>query len=360
MNANSDRRIFLGWDQPIVASAVDHLIADRDVGPGRPLDLTDVLIVVPTRQAGRRLREALAKWSAAQGTAVIMARTVTPAFFLRNKTVTDVKEVPSTVAAGVWAKLLMEADLTEYPDLFPAELPDRDYGWALRTGSTLARLRYTLADAGLKISDVPGEAEDQLDEPERWMNMGTLEDMYLAELANMGFTDPVVAEINRAKSPVLPEGVKYVVVAAVPAPTPLMLEALKALEKISVQMDVLVHADEKSKDWFDDWGQPDPVKWCKAPIHIPEFQKCVRLAADPQAQASLVSEIIAEHATDIGPNDIAIGVPDATVIPFLESHLAACNLPAFDPSEKAVSNHPLYRLLKSFCSLYHNDYGKNE
>ncbi|OYU98221.1 MAG: hypothetical protein CFE26_27965, partial [Verrucomicrobiales bacterium VVV1] len=43
-----------------------------------PLDLARTLVVVPTRQAGRRLREALAEHAAARGQAVFPPRVVTP------------------------------------------------------------------------------------------------------------------------------------------------------------------------------------------------------------------------------------------------------------------------------------------
>ena len=358
MSTKRDRRIFLGWEKPVVNGVVEHLVRDRDAGPGKPLDLQDVLIVVPTRQGGRRLREALARWCDERETAVVTARTVTPAFFLRNRSgPAGKKEAPSAVASGAWAELLMKIDLGEYPDLFPAGIPERDYAWALHAGNMMVRLRHTLADAGVRISDVPNVADAELEELARWQNMGKLEATYIAELDRLGYADPVLAEMERAKSPQLPDGVKHIVVAAVPAPTPLMLTALKAIEtqltqETGLRMEVLVHAPVSFRDWFDDWGRADPAKWCKAAIDIPEFEKNVRLAVNPEAQARLAGESIAESAGEIGPNDIAIGVPDRSVIPFLESHLGSRNLPAFDPSERAVSEHMLCRLLAAFCDLY--------
>ena len=52
------RRHFLAWDQPLLKQAVAFLAGEWD-GRG-PLDLSRLLVVVPTRQSGRRLREALA------------------------------------------------------------------------------------------------------------------------------------------------------------------------------------------------------------------------------------------------------------------------------------------------------------
>ena len=51
-------RYFLGWDAPVTAKVREFLLPLQLSGP---VDLGKDLIVVPTRQAGRRLREVLAK-----------------------------------------------------------------------------------------------------------------------------------------------------------------------------------------------------------------------------------------------------------------------------------------------------------
>ncbi|MDI1320450.1 MAG: hypothetical protein PSW75_09715, partial [bacterium] len=63
------RRIFLPWDRPLPAQAAAWLARDW-AGPG-PLDLGGWLVIVPTRQSGRRLREALAEHAATRGSAVL-------------------------------------------------------------------------------------------------------------------------------------------------------------------------------------------------------------------------------------------------------------------------------------------------
>ena len=71
---------FLGWDAPATTKVREFLLPQELTGP---VDLARDLIVVPTRQAGRRLREALALHCASQKTALLSLRVVTPAFFLR-------------------------------------------------------------------------------------------------------------------------------------------------------------------------------------------------------------------------------------------------------------------------------------
>src|SRR5690349_4825275 len=73
---DSVRRHFLSWERPLLPQAVAFLAADWD-GAG-PLDLAHWLVIVPTRQSGRRLREALAEHAAAREQAVFPPRVITP------------------------------------------------------------------------------------------------------------------------------------------------------------------------------------------------------------------------------------------------------------------------------------------
>ncbi|MBT4513415.1 MAG: hypothetical protein HOC20_14575, partial [Chloroflexi bacterium] len=52
-----------------------------------------------------------------------------------------------------------------------------------------------------------------------------------------------------------------------------------------------------------------------------------------------------------GPADIAIGVPDGSVTPFLEADLDDKGLTPFDPSGKAIKEHPIYLLLDTYRTL---------
>src|ERR1700683_145766 len=70
------RRHFLPWDQPLLPQVVEFL-SGAWAGTG-PLDLASVLVVVPTKQAGRRLREALAAHASASGQAGFPPRVLTP------------------------------------------------------------------------------------------------------------------------------------------------------------------------------------------------------------------------------------------------------------------------------------------
>ena len=61
---DSPKKTYLPWGRPLLSSATEWLLADSDE---RLVDLSDTLLLLPTQQAGRRLREALATEMAKRG-----------------------------------------------------------------------------------------------------------------------------------------------------------------------------------------------------------------------------------------------------------------------------------------------------
>ena len=66
-----------------MSSATEWLLADSDE---RLVDLSDRLLLLPTQQAGRRLREALATAMAKRGGGLFPPRVATPAVMLAGAT----------------------------------------------------------------------------------------------------------------------------------------------------------------------------------------------------------------------------------------------------------------------------------
>jgi len=338
--------LFLGWDAPTTAKVRDFLLPAELSGP---VDLAKDLIVVPTRQAGRRLREALALHCSSQKTALLSLHVVTPSFFLRPEDDSGTVAVPLEVAA-VWADVLMKADLVRYGDLFPTRASSQDFLWALRTGEMIEGLRDTLADGGYRIADVYREFGSLLEEKERWHDLSDLETMYLERLSALGLEDPCVGMLRQAESPEPPRGIERIVVAAVPDPTPLMVRKLEHLAQ-QVPITILVHAPEALADSFNDWGRPLPEKWQEYRIDVPDPDANIVLSGSPWSQSQKVLELMAQETGRFGPADVAIGVPDSEITPFLEADLAGVGLVSFNPAGKPADQHPLDQLLQAFRDL---------
>lgn len=339
-------RIFLGWDEPATKKVGDFLLAAQE--RGTPLDLSGDLIVVPTRHAGRRLREALAVRSAEKKMALLSPQVVTPSYFLRPEDSADVA-TPTDVIA-VWADTLCRADTSRLPALFPARTPDKSFPWGMRVGEMIQRLRDALADGGYRVIDVVENHAEKLDEPDRWNDLAILERAYLDRLGELGKRDPCDLMIERAENPRLPPRVRRLLVAAVPDPTPLMVRALGQLVAQTPVL-ILIAAPDSLSEHFDLWGRPLPETWQQSLIDIPDPEANLVPAASPNAQCRIVLSMIAAESDRFGPADIAIGVPDASLAPILSAALADRGLPSFDPAGTPVSAHPIYRLLQHYRSL---------
>jgi len=345
MNCSPSRH-FLGWDEPVTVKVRKWLLPEPVAGP---VDLAGALIVVPTRHAGRRLREALALFCADRGTALLSCRAVPPSVLLHPRASSPVEANPALVKA-VWADVLLGLDPARCAGLFPARPPERDFAWAARAGEMLQQLRATLAEGGLRPADVIARGEPALEEPERWQNLVEVEGRYLQRLAELRLEDPCLGALARAARPDPPEGIRRIVVAAVPDPSPL---AVRALEALSADLDVrvLVHAPEDMADHFDAWGRPVAGQWRDAMAAIPDPEANVRLAGSPLAQGRLAAREMAAADAALGPADVSIGVADPAVIPVMREVLDQYGLSVFDPSNRWLKDHPLYRLLAAFARL---------
>lgn len=339
-------RRFLGWDAPLTIKVCEYLLPAEMEGP---VDLGNELVVVQTRQAGRRLREALALYCERQCTALLSPRVETSDFFLRSGDESTV-EASRVEVTAVWADILLKADLAEYHGLFPSGAPKQDFSWALHTAEIIQQLRNDLLDGGLSIAGVIKDYAGMLEELERWQDLASLEKAYLSRLQCLGKKDIYETMLVRAENPEIPQEIERVVLAAVSDPTPLMVRALEHIAKQTTVV-VLVHAPESAADCFDRWGRPTVEKWAEICIDIPEAERNVILSGSPRAQSQKVLQLIAEESNRFGPADIAIGVPSREIIPFLEAELEQNKLLPFDPAGIPLNEHSIYQLLEAFRSL---------
>jgi ATP-dependent helicase/nuclease subunit B len=354
------RRHFLPWDRPLLPQAAAWLAGGW--AGGGPLDLSRVLLVAPTSQSGRRLREALAEHAAAHGQAVFPPRVVTPETLVTLQAAAGRASRLESLLA--WAEVLDEAGLEDFPDVFPVAPATRNAAWALRLAQELARLQASLAEGGLRLADVAGRAGSDFPETERWRQLAALEGRFDAALAARGLRDGLAANIAAAhglsSAGFQPASVgegrleagatpfDRVVLLATPDPLALALEVLAAHARVQ-PIEVVIFAPEAEAGNFDDWGRPRAAAWERRQLALREFERHVHLCADPAAQA----ERVAALARDYGAPDgwLALGVGDPEVLPLLESELARARVAAFNPEGRPRRGEALCHLLAALAAL---------
>lgn len=341
-------RHFLGWSRSILELSSEWLAAHAQ--PRWP-DLSSCLAVVPTRHAGRRLRERLAHLAHRQGLGILPPKVVPPEALLSlvcrpepgENRVASPEE--STMA---WAEVLLQADLADYPALFPVAPVTQDLNWAFGTADSLTELRRSLGEAGLEIGHVGGILGDDLEEPDRWLELSRLEHLYRDSLGRRGLEDHLSIRRENAAHPELPRSFAAIVVIACPDPLPLAVQAIEALAA-SVPVHVLIHAPPELEHAFDPWGRPVVEAWTSRTISFSHFDRQVRVLPGPLAQAEEASHRVIAYEDP--ENHVAFGVLDEEVAPLLEERLDALQVPCFNPQGLTLRNHGAIHLLRTLRTL---------
>jgi ATP-dependent helicase/nuclease subunit B len=332
----------------LVNAATDWLAGGWN-GKG-PLDLSDVLAVVPTAQAGRRLRESLAGHAARSQQAVFPPRVILPDG-LALLDVPTAGMATRTELLLAWTETLRLARLDELREVFPVDPAQRDFAWATRLGREFIRLQVMLAENGLRMRDVAARAGDEaFPEAARWVQLGELEAACEEALAARGLRDPQAARIEAARRPAAPVGVSRIVVAGTPDPLALAVQVLAAHAAAGLPVDVLVSGPaDGAEALFDEWGRPVAAAWATRAFSPEDFKERVRLCIDPAAQADLIVSCARGYTQPGGR--LGVGVADAEVLPALESGFSRAGVPVFNPEGRARGGEALHLLLAALAGM---------
>lgn len=291
-----------------------------------------MLVVVPTAQSGRRLREGLAERGGC-----LAPRVVTPGFFLRSE-----GAAPDAVELLGWVEVLESVtDWQAYGAAFPVapgqgEAP----GWSFGLARSLAGVRRVLQENALSIGGAAKRLAET-HEAARWQALAGLEREVEKRLTAWGF---------RSRSMILakggvewPEGLEQVVLAGVADLGGAMVRELAAAPH---RVRVLVGAPESEGEWFDEWGRPT-LEWAGRALAWPEKGN-VSLVADPRVEASEAVRLVAEAQT--GSGDLALGSADPETAGELVRAFGRAGWVAHDPSQRVVQ--PLTGWLRAWRAFY--------
>ena len=345
LSGMSPRLHLLPWDQPLLKCAVAWL-ADGWQG-NAPLDLSEMLVVVPTRQSGRRLRETLAAYAAGRGQAVFPPRVVLPESLLARSGA-EAGAASRFESLLAWIHVFLEIDLGEFREVFPVDPPSRTFTWALRLAGQFAQLKSGLGEAGLRLADVAQRAGEDFEEAARWRQIAVLERRYTERLAVLGRSDVQDLRLAAASEPSLEPGVRRVVVLATPDPLPLAVTVLTACAR-TLPVDVVVLGPPGGEALFDAWGRPHTKDWSGRELELADFERHVHPCSDPAAQAGRMVAGAQRYGNPDGL--VAVGVADPDVLPFLENGFARAGIATFNPEGRTFRREAFFILLEALATL---------
>ncbi len=309
------QREFLGWDRPFLTLAADWLLEQRDALPR-------LLVVVPTTQGGRRLREALAE----RAGALLAPRIVTPGSFLKTP---DADVAADWMEHVAWLETLEQVeDWAAYQELFP-DPPAGGAAWAGGLAREMVQLRHALQENGLTLA-AAAKLLSRTVEAGRWEALSRLEYQMERKLRAWGL---------QSRSRVLANGVVVsgeisgIVLAGVTEMPPLVE---RAWEDWAGPVTVLIGAPESESDAFSSLGRPLAC-WSERTLPWPDGTTgSVRLVADSRQQAAEALRAVSE--TNTASCEVALGSADTATGAELARVFTRHGWPAFHPAAERVTS----------------------
>ncbi len=343
-------RHFIGWDRPVLDLVVEHL-ADSWSGKDA-LDLSNCLILVPTRNAGRLLREKLALHASQYNAAVIPPLVTSPEFVTAPARLevfpSDLPITNSRTSLLIWSSFLLDLPLEKFRAIFPIAPVERDMNWAMGTARDLLHIRNLLTESNHDFSSASQILAEKGMEPLRWKELARLEKQAIQFTGSVDYQDEFLARNIAEGTGNFPPEIKQILVTSIPD---ISHQAAKALLRHhqTIPVEILIHAPADLTDQFDDWGRPIPDHWLEREIAIPDAEEVIHQAANATEQAELVGRLLENQTKPAGVS--SIGIPDAEVAAPVAEILAAKDWTTHDPSGQAVSTHGIFYLLQQTRKL---------
>ncbi len=322
-------RHFLGWDRPLLPRAAGWL-RERYGGAagGGGADLSEVLVVVPTARAGRRLMELLVSGAGDRG--LLPPTIVTPGSLPERLYRCD-DTADSLMCLLARVKVLRDLPPEKVQRLTgdPPGAEDLRGWWGL--ASELSELADVLAADGVTV----GEVVEATGDPARWVVLAEIEEACRACLAEQGLVD--CAEARRRALVGEGEG-------GCRAPGPIVLVGVadlnrltrRFLERVAGDVTALIGAPAGEAGAFDAFGALVVDAWADRDVAVADERWVVADRPSDQARAVLEAVAAASRAREgareggarLSADQVTVGLGDESLGPAVERVLRLSGVPA--------------------------------
>jgi hypothetical protein len=240
-----------------------------------------------------------------------------------------------------WIEALRVSDPRRVQTIVPAVPAADDLLAWLSLGEMLSRLHRELAAEDLDFPIVArrGAEIEGFQEAPRWQALAEIQMQYLGTLDRLGLWDLQTARLVAIRNHECRTDDHIVLVGA----SDLNRSQRRMLDQVADRVTALVFAPQKLADRFDEHGCICPAAWLNQEIPLADDQ--IVVADDPVDQADAVVRILAGFAPRYNTEQIAIGVPDEQLVPYLRQRLQECDVPARHGAGKGVARSAPCRLL---------------
>jgi RecB family exonuclease len=333
------RTLFLGWNRPALEQAAGFLL-DHYSSAGTA-DLSGAIAVLPGARAGRRLLELLVEQAEERKAALVPPSIVTLGTFPEKLYEPKARFADRLTCQLAWLRIVREID-TELLQRIMPEPPDRrdPLRW-LGLADLVARMHAELAGQGFLFADIVARGFRATEGAEigRWQTLAALQEAYALRLKRLGLIDTQLARLD-AVSEAGCHTQRDVVLVGV-ADLPHVVEQM--LEQVADRVTALVYAPRELAERFTKLGAIAVASWRQAELELDDEQLVV--VDSPADQATAVVEALAEYEGRYTPDEITVGVPDASVVPFLQRRFEQFQIPSRYAEALRLKQTAPYRLL---------------
>lgn len=313
------KRVFLGWDQPLLPRAASYL-RERYAAAG-VWDLSNVTLVVPAGRARRRL-DALLRLEAEEHDLQLTAVRILTVGALPEELYEPAAEIALELEQTLaWTRVLTSADAKKLKPLMASLPPLEPLAPWMELAAALRRLHETLAADGLTFADVI-EHVDTAAEQDRWRLLDSLLHEYRQQIAAAGRLDPFTARHEAVRKQQCQTASEIVLIGA----ADLNRSLCRMLDGVADRVTVLIAAPENEQTLFDAYGSVQPQEWNMK--DLPLEDRHLVSAGDATEQAEAMASQLADFGTTFSPDAITVGVTDESFVTFVETELQQCGIAA--------------------------------
>jgi len=312
---------------------------------GGLLSFEDTMLLTMTAQTGRRIVNLLAQAARDMDALLLPPRTGTPAGLTKAA---DPAVATALQSAAAWVETVMAA---EEGLIRQAGWKRSDAGGRTDLGLGLYGLATETAKAGRTIAGAAG-VMDAPEDAERWTAWAELEKFYLVRLRNRGRRCPQEAELARAGDPVLPEGIRRMILAGVVDLSPLASQALKAVIQRGIAVEILAWApglrEPEARDAFDELGRVRAEFWDRKEMlagQEPELRR------DNEDLAQAVVEHLAGRLSKKDPGKAAVVADDAALARDLTGKIIRAGGKAYLAAGRPLAEQSMRKLLRDLAEF---------
>ena len=339
----------MDWNRPALPAAAVWLI-DQYAMMGAA-DLSNVVVVVPGRRAGRRLTELLIEEADRRQIRLTPPPVETAGRLPERLYKARRRFASDLINKFAWTAALRKLDEAQLHTVIPDPPRDHDLSRWLSFGELLWKQHRELAAEGLDFQDVitQGEGIAEFDEAERWKVLRRVQESCLAMLDDLELWDLQSARLFAIKHEECTTTSDIILVGT----ADLNLATREMLEKVADRVTALVHAPVGMQKRFDAFGCIAPDAWAGCRVDLADDQFCV--CEGPADQAAEVVRTLADYDGQYRIDDVTIGVADENLVPEIQRILADHGAPTRWVVGQQLNESRPYRLLKAVADYLESE-----